>query len=303
MILNNRGNIEICEKYKLNMPMYSVLYRNKLYVLLRHPFAENDKSGLVSFDIGKNMNLVRKSKTVSTMGEVACHLCGAKGKMYAVNYISGSIISMPDKIVIHKGKSVNPKRQEKAHAHFITPTPDGKYLLVTDLGMDKIITYTKELEPVCVTDSAAGSGPRHLVFSDNGQFVFCANELSSTISAYKYFNGTLTLYDEKSTLPNNCKIDNAPAAIRYSNDRIYVSNRGDDSIAVFDFNGEFLSQKAVFPCGGKSPRDFVVIDSFIVSANELSDSITVMDINGNIISSYTDVKRPNCITYMCNSII
>lgn len=295
-VIDGDGKIEFADMIPLAMPMYAAASDNKLFVLLRHPFSDSACSGIVNFDIEPNGKLANRSKALTTMGEVACHLCVYDGDVYAVNYISGSIIKFPDKVVRHIGSSVNVKRQGSAHTHFVSVTPDGKYVIVTDLGMDKIFIYNRSLKFVRSFDVAEGAGPRHLVFSDDGKFLFCVNELSSTLTAYRYEDGNLYFCDEKSCLTNKNHGGSTAAAVRFYKDKIYVSNRGEDSIAVFDFNASGLVKKNVFSSGGASPRDFIIVDDMIICANEGSDNVSVIGKDGKIISSYNCIKKPVCIT-------
>ena len=115
--LNQRGELEFVDKVVLDSPMYAVTGSQKMYVLLRQPFETDDESGLVSFSL-KDGKLNDKSDIISTKGVVCCHLCENDGEVYAANYISGSIIKMPDRLVLHKGNSVNKERQSSPHAHF-----------------------------------------------------------------------------------------------------------------------------------------------------------------------------------------
>ena len=81
------------------------------------------------------------TKPQSTKGIVACHLAESDGSIYCVNYLSGSVIKMPDTVDTHSGHGINPKRQDAPHTHYVCESPDGKYIFVTDLGIDKIFVY------------------------------------------------------------------------------------------------------------------------------------------------------------------
>lgn len=295
-VIDEKGKIEFADMMPLAMPMYAVANANKLFVLLRHPFNDSASSGIVNFDIDTEGKLTNKSETLTTMGEVACHLCVNGSDVYAVNYISGSVIKFPDKVVSHIGSSVNSRRQESAHTHYVNTTPDGKFVIVTDLGMDKIFIYNPNLKFIHSFDATKGSGPRHLAFSDDGKFVFCVNELSSTLTAYRYKDGNLYLCDEKSCLTEKTSEESTAAAVRFYKNKIYVSNRGENSIAVFDFDVSGLVKRDVFSSGGVSPRDFIIVDDMIICANEGSDNVSVISKEGKIISSYNCIKNPVCVT-------
>lgn len=293
---DEKNGIKVIDKIPLDRPMYTVINGNRLYVLLRAAFKNSTDSGLISFDINKDGKLINKIDVISTKGEVACHLCVEDEDIYAVNYLSGSVILFPENVIVHNGKSINEARQEKAHTHYVTVTPDKKYVLVTDLGMDKIITYTRQLEYVCETQIKPGNGPRHLVFSPDGKFVFCANELSSTVTMYKYNDGKLSLTDEKSALPDNYKGESYCAAIRFSNGKIYVSNRGDDSICEFEYTDKGLNRTRIFPCFGSYPRDFDIIGNVLISTNQ-GGSVTLVNLDTEELMQKIEIENPLCISY------
>mgnify|MGYP004517789729 CR=1 FL=1 len=295
-ILKTNGEIEVYDKIFLPMVMYTVIEKRNLYAILRSPFAENNNSGITQIILQDNGNMEKTSKIFSTKGEVGCHLSVYDNALYAANYISGSIIKLPDKLVIHRGKGINIIRQDAPHTHYITASPNGDYIFVTDLGTDKIYIYDKYLNCINTKAVTPGSGPRHLAFSDDGQYAFCVNELSSTVAMYHISDDVFTLVDEKSTIfGNNNK--NAAAAIRCRDNFVYASNRGDDSIMQFSFCKDGMKQEKRIYSGGKSPRDFDIIEDIMVCTNELTDNVTVIDKNGYIVSELRDIVNPLCVSY------
>ena len=294
--LNRNGEIEICDKLSLPKVMYTVIKNNSLYAILRSPFSENNDSGIVRIDLCENGSMRTVGEIHSTKGEVGCHLYADNDDLYAVNYISGSVIKLPDTLVIHKGKSVNITRQNAPHTHYINVSPNGKYIYVTDLGTDKIYTYDKNLNCINTTSASLGAGPRHLAFSDDGRYAFCVNELSSTVAMYKISDDKLILVDEKSTLFGG-NPESAAAAVRCKGKFVYASNRGDDSVVEFSFDEKGLKQERRYDCGGKSPRDFDIIEDLIICTNELSDNVSVINKNGEILSELKNIANPLCVSY------
>ncbi len=294
--LNRNGEIEICDKLSLPKVMYTVIKNNSLYAILRSPFSENNDSGIVRIDLCENGSMRTVGEIHSTKGEVGCHLYADNDDLYAVNYISGSVIKLPDTLVIHKGKSVNITRQNAPHTHYINVSPNGKYIYVTDLGTDKIYTYDKNLNCINTTSASLGAGPRHLAFSDDGRYAFCVNELSSTVAMYKISDDKLILVDEKSTLFGG-NPESTEAAVRCKGKFVYASNRGDDSVVELSFDEKGLKQEKRYDCGGKSPRDFDIIEDLIICTNELSDNVSVINKNGEILSELKNIANPLCVSY------
>ena len=294
---NTREGIKVIDKTALDRPMYTVIYKDRLYVLLRAPFGNSEESGIIYFDIAEDGHLYNKSEMISTRGRVGCHLCVDNDHIYAVNYISGSVVLLRDKLVQHSGQSINPFRQEGPHTHFVSVTPDDEYVCVTDLGTDKIITYDKNLNFVEETEVKQGNGPRHLAFSEDGRFVFCVNELSSSITLYMYQKGRFTYIDENSTLPKDFCGENTAAAIRCVGKDVYVSNRGHNSIAQFEFAENKLSLQSIFSCHGKSPRDFEIIDKKVICTNESDNSVTVLDALDGTLKQKIEIEKALCVSY------
>jgi 6-phosphogluconolactonase len=144
----------------------------------------------------------------------------------------------------HEGQSINPDRQGSAHVHSVVFHPNGKQLLVGDLGTDKIHLY--DFNPGYAVpfnnsnpphfEVSAGAGPRHLTVHPNGSPVYLIHEMTAEIGVYAYNSGTLS---ELQTLPltEDDFVGGVGAAeVRLSpNARfLYASNRGDaNDISVF----------------------------------------------------------------------
>lgn len=216
-------------------------------------------------------------------GSVACFLLGPGGKM-------GSMSSFFQ----HHGSSIHPTRQTASHAHSIKCDPAGRFAFVPDLGQDKIVVYRLDAENrrLVAADSlsiqsAPGSGPRHMVFSQDVRFAYVINELSSTITGFRYDaeRGTLEPFQEISTLPGNFAGENTggEVAIHPSGRFLYASNRGHDSIAMFALSTKDGTLRASGHQStlGNWPRHFCITPEGenLFAANQNSDSIAVFRID------------------------
>ncbi|MGG6311292.1 lactonase family protein [Paenibacillus macerans] len=150
----------------------------------------------------------------------------------------------------HEGQGADPVRQDRPHPHSVTFSPDNRFALVADLGLDKITVYAFDqagggLAYQSEVSTPPGAGPRHLAFHPNGQWLYSINEVNSSISVFRYDSetGHLALADTVPTLPEDYDGENTTAEIAVSTDGRYVygSNRGHDSIVQF----------AVDPASGK----------------------------------------------------
>jgi 6-phosphogluconolactonase len=217
------------------------------------------------------------------------------------NYPKGSVASFPigedgrigeaAAFVQHHGHSVNPQRQEGPHAHAVAMSPDNRFALVADLGLDQLLEYGFNAKTGALTDpkivkTAPGSGPRHLVFSPNGKYLYVIYELNSTIVTYAYDapTGALKQLQSVSTLPADFKEFNKAAeiAIDRAGRFLYASNRGNDSIAVFaiDPRKGTLTLVEHVPTQGKTPRHFAIDPSgkWLLVANQDSDNLVLFHI-------------------------
>jgi 6-phosphogluconolactonase len=220
------------------------------------------------------------------------------------NYDGGSIavfrLSPDGKIgestayVAHRGGSVNRDRQEAPHAHAVAVPPDNHFAIVADLGLDELLEYPFDasggtLGQPRIVRSRPGDGPRHLIFSANGKFVYVVNELSSTVTVYSYDSrdAALAPLQELSSLPAGYTGTASTAGeivLHPSGKFLYASNRGEDkdSIAVFDVDTRkgTLALVENVSTQGRTPRSFAIDPSgkWMLVANQDSNAIFVFSI-------------------------
>ncbi|MCA9173246.1 MAG: lactonase family protein [Planctomycetales bacterium] len=235
-----------------------------------------------------------------TGGGAPCHLTLDRRQRHLLvaNYAGGSVASFrirPDgglfnatQVAQHEGSSVNPQRQEGPHAHSVWVSPDNRFVMSADLGIDKIVVYrfdgnTGQLTPSYGAPLPPGSGPRHMAFHNNQLFVI--NELAANITRMKFDsnNGALTPEQTISTLPDGYSGRKSTAeVVVHPNGRfVYGSNRGDDSIAVFTLQRDGLKLVEIEKTGGQEPRNFSIdpTGAFLLAANQKSDTIQVFRID------------------------
>lgn len=171
----------------------------------------------------------------------------------------------------HSGSGSNLPRQSCAHCHQAIPTPDGKGYCVIDLGLDQIVEYPSER---VFRTLPSGAGPRHLLFHPNGRLAFLVCELGNLVSSlswspadgFKLLDAYSTVIDLSRKERKDHK-DSAAAAIRFTPDgrRVVVSNRGENSLAVFDFDEStgMLAFKSRTMLKGAWPRDFIFVSDLL----------------------------------------
>jgi 6-phosphogluconolactonase len=209
----------------------------------------------------------------------------------------------------HIGKSVVAGRQDQAHVHSMTASPDGRYVIACDLGTDQLVVYYMDpdstklrLERTMTTSLPAGSGPRHMLFSPDGQRAYVVGELSSEVLVLTYRPGQPFRVQQRISCREGEK-ENLAAAIRMTADgrKLYVSNRGEDTIACFQVQPDgSLRYQAAVPTGGQSPRDFILTpdERFLVCANQNSDNLVsfARDDEGTLRyrDTYAGISQPVC---------
>jgi 6-phosphogluconolactonase len=259
---------------------------------------------VTAFVIDPGTGMLTQLNRESSMGGGPCHISvHPEGRHVAVaNYGGGSIAVLPlredgalgaaSAFVQHAGSSVHP-RQKQPHAHSVNFDAAGKFLFAADLGLDKMMVYrinavqgTLEPNDPPHAQVAPGAGPRHFAFHPSGKYAYVINELDSTITAFAYdANGKLDTLHSVSTLPEDFTGDNTTAEVKVhpSGRFVYGSNRGHDSIAVFNVDQSTGELNAVdwTSTQGSTPRNFNVDPSgrFLIAANQQSDSLVVFRID------------------------
>ena len=268
---------------KVITPSYMALDGKKLHTTLRAPYAENDYSAYTTFDVMEDGALSNMGEILPSDGISACHLSVVDGIAYATNYSTGSLKRFPDKLLVRKGGSVHQKRQLSPHPHCIIPTPDGKYLVATDLGRDTITVFDKELSEVSEVKAYPGSGPRHITFSPDGNLAYVINELRPVATVYRYNDGKLERLKDYPALPYEFKGkfngEGAGSAVRCIDDYLFVALREENKITCFKRVEEELEYVFSSYCGADHPRDFNIYGDTLISANMLDGEVSVFKID------------------------
>ncbi|MDX1614559.1 MAG: lactonase family protein [Candidatus Promineifilaceae bacterium] len=266
-------------------------------------------------------------------GGAPCYLTVARSGRYILvaNYVGGTVAVLPvatdgslgeaTAVVVHSGSGPHPQRQEGPHPHAIVLDPADNYALVPDLGLDKVMQYrldqaTGKLranrEPWVAAEP--GSGPRHLVFHPTLETAYVINELSSTVTVYRYDvqRGALDPAQTLATLPEDFTGANIAADLHLAPGGrfLYGSNRGHDSIvryAVDPVTGT-LTYLDCTPTGGQRPRGFAIHPggAFMLVANQDSDNIVTFRLDptrgtlsptGHVLA----IPSPVCLKFLASS--
>jgi 6-phosphogluconolactonase len=244
------------------------------------------------------------------------------------NYSGGSIAVCPIKedgrlgeataFVQHEGSSINRMRQREPHAHSINVSPDNRFAIAADLGLDKLLIYRFDaakgtLAPNDPPFAAVkpGSGPRHFTFHPSGRFAYAINELASTVMAFSYdaARGALSELQTVSTLPSGFLGDSTTAEVQVdaAGRFLYGSNRGHDSIAVFAIDAATgtLTPVEYVSTRGRTPRNFRIDPTgrYLFAANQDSGNVAIFRIDartGRLTATgkALEVGSPVCVKFV-----
>lgn len=218
--------------------------------------------------------------------------------VFAANYGGGSAVSfladargrLSEPVSFFQYTSDPQKHERKSHAHRVTVSPDNRFLLVNDLGLDVIHIYRLDAKTAKLTPhdpalwrAKEGYGPRALRFHPNGRWVYCVNELKPTVNVLEWDKrkGTLTTVQDVSLVPSGYEGKCAPGDIVFDQASrfAYVTSRLDDFMATFtvsprDGKLTFLQKSS---CGGHRPRHLALdpTGAWLLIANQDSDNIAV----------------------------
>jgi 6-phosphogluconolactonase len=289
---------------------------------------EGKKSGAVNAFAIQADGSLKLVNAQPSGGSGPCHIVVDKdGKNVLVaNYGGGSCeavpiqadgsLAAPTSFHQHEGSSVNKGNQAGPHAHSINLDPAGRFAVCADLGIDKIMVYkwdpAKGLLTPNVPPAAAvppGSGPRHFAFRPDGKFAYACGEITSTVIAFAYDaeKGVLSEIQVISTLPEPVKGNSTAEIVVHPNGKtLYCSNRGHDSIAVYDIDAASgkLTSKGQVKTGGKTPRNFALDPSaqWLFAGGQSSDTIHVFKVgaDGGLTATETVVKvpKPVCMRFL-----
>ena len=304
--------------------------RRFLYAVNEVSNYEGKNGGVSAFAIDHQTGKLTRLNEVSSRGADPCYVSLDKTGKYVLvaNYTGGSVAVFPvledgrlghaSAFVQHRGSSVSRERQEGPHAHAIEMSPDNRFAIAADLGLDELLVYrfdpangTLEANNPPFAKVSSGSGPRHFAFHPSGRFVYVVSEMGSTVTAFSYDakGGVLRDLQTVSTLPKGFTGNNDDAEIEVhpAGRFVYASNRGHDSITVFAIDGGkgTLTPVDDIPTQGKTPRNFAIdpTGSYVFAANQDSDTMVVFRIDPSTgrltpTGQVIEVPAPVCVKFV-----
>ncbi len=219
-------------------------------------------------------------------GRGPVHLSLAAGRLWVAHYGDARLAALPLRSDGSLGTAETWYGEADGHAHMLQPSPDGRWLLASDLGLDRLLAW-----PAAVWPPAAArllrfrqrTGPRHFVFHpQRPELVYLLNELSNTLATVVLTERGPELRDECSVLPA------AYVGSSYASDlllapggrQLYALNRLHNSIAVLDLaeptRPRLLEHHWTH---GDYPRSACRVGEHLYVCNQRSDQLSHFDLS------------------------
>jgi 6-phosphogluconolactonase len=274
----------------------------------RHLYAVNwlKEGTLSAYRINRRTGALTLLNKVSAQGALPNQIVLDPGGRIAVtvNYDTGNVVAykvLPDGklseaffVDQHTGKPLS-DRQPGPRAHGIAFSRDGKFMYIAQLGLDRVYGYSVDAAKGTITPGAtpyvetpAGSGPRRLQISPNGKFLYVNHQDDSRVSVFAVDGTNLKPVQIISTLPADYTARNTTAEIVIDppGEHLYVSNRGHNSIAIYDIDQTSgrLTLKANTPSGGNVPRNLRLdpTGDYLLVANQGGGPMATTQGGGNV---------------------
>lgn len=291
-------------------------------------FGGEPTDAVSSFAIDLQTGMPRFVSQQPSGGGNPCHLsvspCGRY--LLVANHEAATVALLPTDaqgrlsplVDLKRDEPTDPSGKRPPHAHFVTADLGGAFVVSTDTGTDRIMSYRLDTEHgrLVSNDPAwgethPGGSPRHLAFHPSGRFAYANGEADLTLSVFRYDvdHGTLGHIQHLPTVPDGIDTGEFSTAqiVVYPTGRfVYVSNRGHDSIAVFqiDQTEGTATRIAIESTRGQAPRNFMIDPSgrFLYVANQDAGTIECFTIDPRSgLLSYArraaDVPAPTCILF------
>jgi len=304
-------------------------------------FGGGDSGSVSAFAVDRSDGRLKLLNTVSSGGAGPAHLSvHPSGRFVLVaNYFGGSVAVLP----ILAGGSLGPASDlekdsgtvgpttatnappgsfarsghEVPHAHMIAADPSGRFVLHSDLGLDRIFIWKFDdragvlspNDPPAVS-LPPGDGPRHFAFHPNWRWLYSLQEEASNIVLYDFdpAKGVLAARQTISSLPPAFAGSSFASEILVSADGrfVYAGNRLHDSIGIFSvgetgtlsFAGEEWTR-------GSYPRsfNFEPTGTFLYCCNQRGDNLALFRVDRKsgglaFTGQFTPVGNPSVIVFL-----
>lgn len=282
----------------------------------------NEKQSLTSFLIKEDNTLLKLNQLSTNFNNISgadpCNILLFKNYALTSNYTGGSFtLFLIDESNYSLKKQIQSfSYSDKSHFHCAFLSPDKKYIFIADLGADVIHRFTIsesnieipliEHKIIYEYKNKNQAGPRHMIFSQDGKFLYVLCELDDIISVFNYSNGELKHIQTIKAYEGNGK-GSADIHLSKNGSYLYTSHRlKDDGISIFKvdkINGNL--EKKGFVKTGIHPRNFNITPNgkFLICACRDSNKIQFYEINqenGDLkyVNKDINIDKPVCVKFL-----
>lgn len=278
----NNSIISLKKSITLNNPSF-VLYKETLIFTY-------SKNPLNILSINKD-NLEIIDNTEINLGSMT-HLVYSPihHKLFGASYLDGALVSF-DYInnLFSNYKCIKHKELygENSKCHCVLLNEEESILCCVNIGTDSLYFYDISLNLIKIIKFKDGCGPRHAIWIKDT--IYVVTEYSNELIVASFTTGVCIYH---STLKEDFKGISYGATLFYYNNKIYVSNRGEESIAVFDVleNNDVLYNHC-FSCNGIHPRHMDHYNNILISCNKNSNNVSLIDLNSEL--EIGNIEFPN----------
>ncbi len=252
---------------------------------------------------------------VTTPGKHSCHIVLLERQAVVADYTSGTLtlyeldeqgLPQPNPTVVtYQGKGPHPKRQLSPHIHSSTLSPDGKSLLVADLGCDRLIRYNVENGRLVMPESEiialpAGSGPRHCAFAPQGDYLYVVTELTDEVMTFR--TSDYKLLDRCTLNAGNPEgaahiVVSADGKYLYASSRVSNTSKASsrpipDGVAIYKRLADGKLKQIHYQPTGAHPRHFAVSNdgTKLVVACRDSHTVEIYTLKGGVPVGQAETK-------------
>jgi len=259
-----------------------------------------EDEGVASFSIDKNGDLKKINQANIGGMRGCCVTCDSKRRYLFVGGFhdgrvtmmklneDGSIEGVADGI-FHQGVAISShdRRLDHPKVSSVRLTPDEKFLLAADYGLNQVKVYELDYEngKMRLCDNIhtnLDSCPRAQKFSADGRFLYILGELTNEIEVYAYsLKDGKPDFEQIQAIPSldNANLSDLSSELVISDDGkyVYVSIDGFHGVSWFarDEKTGLLTHKGQEPTSGYFPKSMAVLPGgkYIVMLNHDSDEM------------------------------
>ena len=227
--------------------------------------------------------------------ETSCYITADGDEIFTANFHAGTVTKLKkdgDRLTFVKKKEI----RKLAGCHQVLFADDR--VIVPCMEIDKVVILDRDLEQTGEILFEKDTGPRHGILTNDGKYLYLGSELSNQLFVIRMED--LKVLHAVSVLGEDGRYGEGGAAVRMSDDEkyVYVSTRGADVVSVIGMKDHepYFVQKT--SCGGEHPRDFILLDGYLLSANRFSNTVTCFRLNedGTIGEMTSSVSVPEAVS-------